>query len=51
MIPIARGFHLPEIAGSSSFLNSLSYLRSLGVIDYPFPGAVSATPLLWVDEA
>lgn len=39
-----------QSATSSGFANNLGFLRSLGVIDYPFAGAVRATPILFLED-
>lgn len=40
-----------QSATSSGFANNLGFLRSLGVIDYPFAGAVRATRILFLEES
>ncbi|MFE6508078.1 helicase HerA-like domain-containing protein [Nocardioides sp. NPDC057764] len=38
-------------AASSGYANNLGALRSLGLLDYPSPGFVAATPVLFLSEA
>lgn len=45
------GFWVSLRAGTGNFGNYLGSLRSLEMIDYPQPGLVAATPILFIDHA
>ena len=48
-IDLAAAVDVPITSGG--FKNNLGKLRTLGAIDYPSPGMVAATPMLFPEEA